>query len=110
MSLHSSVLASLTVQAQPDSDLPYVPRQDDSEGIGSYARKIAQAGLDLSANPRDVVYYHPMVSMAGLLPIPYTKHGLMTSVSTWLSAQAQGDGACLMLYVVQNNDLFTWVS
>ena len=97
------------MQAQPDSALPYVPRQDDSEGIGSYARKIAQAGLDLSAKPRDVVYYHPMVSMAGLLPITYAKEGLMTSVSTWLSAQAQTEVACLMSYVVLKYDLFTWV-
>ena len=74
-SLHSSLLASLIVQAQLDSALPYAPRKDDSEGIGSYARKIAQAGLDLSANPRDVVYYHPMVSMAGLLPNPMQSKG-----------------------------------
>ena len=40
---------------------PYVPRPDGSEGIGSYARKIAQAGLGPMPNPRDVVYNHPVV-------------------------------------------------
>lgn len=30
----------------------------------------------------------------------------MTSVSTWLSAQAQADVACLMSNVVQKYDLF----
>ncbi|CAL5222875.1 g5301 [Coccomyxa viridis] len=53
-------------QAQADSASPYVPRQDGSEGIGSYARKIAEAGLDLSASPREVVYNHPMVAKARL--------------------------------------------
>lgn len=56
------------MQAQADSASPYVPRQDGSEGIGSYARKIAEAGLDLSASPREVVYNHPMVGKPGPLP------------------------------------------
>ena len=49
------------MQAQLDTASPYVPRQDGSEGVGSYAQKLAEAGLDLAANPREVVYNHPMV-------------------------------------------------
>ena len=49
------------MQAQLNTASPYVPRQDNGEGIGSYAQKLAEAGLDLSANPREVVYNHPMV-------------------------------------------------
>ncbi len=49
------------MQTQLENPSSYVPRQDGKEGIGSYARKLAKAGLDLSADPRDVVYNHPMV-------------------------------------------------
>ena len=49
------------VQVQPDQASPYVPRQEGSEGIGSYARKVAQAGLGPMPNPRDVIYNHPVV-------------------------------------------------
>ena len=49
------------VQVQPDQASPYVPRPDGSEGIGSYARKVAQAGLGPMPHPKDVVYNHPVV-------------------------------------------------
>ena len=69
------------VQAQLDTASPYVPRQDGSEGIGSYAQKLAKAGLDLSANPREVVYNHPMVGacfchqcLATILPGQHLHH------------------------------------
>ena len=40
------------VQVQPDQASPYAPRPDGSEGIGSYARKVAQAGLGPMPNPQ----------------------------------------------------------
>ena len=49
------------VQVQPAQASPYVPRPDGSEGIGSYARKVAQAGLGPMPHPKDVVYNHPVV-------------------------------------------------
>ena len=49
------------VQVQTDQASPYVPRPDGSEGIGSYARKVAQAGLGPMPHPKDVVYNHPVV-------------------------------------------------
>ena len=47
---------------------------EQGEGIGSYASKVAAAGLGPLPNPRLIVEYHPMVSHPLMDPISILLH------------------------------------